>query len=64
MANQLDMAEQQILGFHHAKQGHSIEELVESMGLEKHEWEKLKRSGIISYLCSNSLEEIDKYFNL
>ena len=62
MASQLDMAEQQMLGFHHAKQGFSFEELVISMGLEKREWRNLKSRGMISYLDSALVIEIDEHF--
>ena len=64
MASQLDMAEQQILGFHHAKQGFSTRDLIISMGLEKTEWKKLKSEGMVQYLDSNMIDEINEHFKL
>lgn len=39
---QLEMAEQQLVGFAHASAGHSIEQLAEAMGLTAREWDVLK----------------------
>ena len=64
VASQLDMAEQQLLGFYHAKQGFSLRDLVESMGLEKSEWKEMKVNGMVDYLDSTTREEIDSLFNL
>lgn len=60
---QLNLAEQQLLGFHHAKKGYSLKNLVSSMGLEKEEWEELKTSGMVNYLTDNEVETIDEHFN-
>lgn len=64
MDSSLDMAEQQILGFYHAKTGFNFRDLIISMGLEKIEWEKLKADGMIEYLDSNYIDEIDEYFKI
>lgn len=59
MATQLDMAEQQIFGWHHAMRGYSLRDLIEGMGLIKMEWENLKAKGAVNYLTDSEREEID-----
>lgn len=59
MANQLQLAEAQFLGFHHGKNGHSVKELATSMGLTKSEWTKLRET---AWLSESEKEEVDELF--
>ena len=65
MANQIQVAEAQIIGFNHGSHGFSIKSLIESMGLTKREWLMLKDIyGIENNLTEADIIEIDKYFKL
>ena len=61
MAKLIDYAEQQLLGYSHAKQGYSIRDLVIAMGLTKKEWETLKKNDSVDYLTKDEKSEIDEY---
>lgn len=63
MATQLDMAEQQLYGWHAAEHGERLVSLVKAMGLSAKEWEKLKDSGTVEYLTDGERKEIDGIFN-
>lgn len=39
MSKQTDLAEAQLLGYKHGKQGYYLKSLVEAMGLTEKEWE-------------------------
>ena len=56
---QIEFAEQQLVGFAHARAGYDVEQLAESMGLTKHEWEVLKDRVRLSPHDENYL---DAYF--
>jgi hypothetical protein len=62
MTNDIDKAEQQLLGFTHAKQGYSLIDLISSMGLKKDEWETLNANYELTYLSDDDIEEINEYF--
>jgi hypothetical protein len=62
MTNEIDKAEQQLLGFTHAKQGYDLISLISSMGLKKDEWENLKANYNLSYLSDDDKNEIEEYF--
>jgi len=55
-----ELAVSQFIGFTHCKNGYSISQLVESMGLTVKEWNKIKRS---EALIKDEIIEIDNYFN-
>ena len=55
----IELAEQQIIGFTYAKRGYSIVNLAESMGMTAEEWEILKRS---DYLSQQEVNELDDHF--
>lgn len=57
---ELIKAEQQFLGFAHAKDGYSARDLAESMGLKKDEWEALKP---MLNLKDSDIEDIDNFLN-
>lgn len=59
MANQLQLAEAQFLGFHHGVRGYSIKELASSMGLKKSEWVKIRETLPIK---ESEKEEVDSLF--
>lgn len=59
MANQLQLAEAQFIGFHHGKHGFTIKELAKSMGLKKSEWIKIRES---CGLSDSEMEEVDELF--
>jgi len=58
----LILAEMQLMGFGHAKSGHSIESLVQGMGLTKDEWEELKIQKRTGFIKDPEIESIDKHF--
>lgn len=61
MANQLQLAEAQFLGFHHGIRGYSAKELAKSMGLKKVEWLKIREHLPLS---ESDKEDVDEIFNL
>lgn len=56
----ISMAEQQLSGFFHAKNGQGITSLVQSMALKKEEWEKMKADWDLAYLKQDDIEAIDE----
>lgn len=56
---QLEMAEQQLVGFAHARAGHDVEQLAESMGLTQREWDALKDKVRLS---ERDERDLDAYF--
>jgi hypothetical protein len=64
MANKLDLADAQFIGFHHGKSNSGdIIGLVKSMGLTKREWEKLmKEYPTAGYISDSEVKKIDQYF--
>lgn len=61
--NPLSQAEQQLLGFFHAAKGFSLKELLDSMALEKSEWQEMMASGMVGWMNGDQIEEINKYFD-
>ena len=58
---QIALAEAQILGFIHGRGGYSLASLVESMGLQRREWEVIKAGyPIRCYLDDNDIGEIEQ----
>ncbi len=57
----LNMAEQQLLGFHHRNVGYEIESLCEDMGLTKKEFDKLREQGMIEYLTDEEKTDIENF---
>lgn len=57
---QIEKAEQQLIGFIHAKQGYDLLSLITDMGLTKKEWESIKRIGMS--IPDDMKVEIDQYF--
>ena len=47
MANEIEMAEQQLTGYAHAKAGHGIEALADGMGLTAAEWDEIVNRGLV-----------------
>lgn len=66
MANRLDLADAQFLGFFHGKWNRSdIVGLAESMGLTKKEWIKLKKEyPTYSNIDDDDINEVDEHFGL
>lgn len=62
MKKDLDMAEQQLLGWHSAVHGERLPSLIKGMGLKEYEWVKLKASGTVAYLTEGEVAEIDSVF--
>lgn len=63
MANKIDLAEAQFMGFYHGKWNRTnITGMVESMKLKEAEWKRLKRD--CNYLDKSDVKEIDDYFKL
>lgn len=61
MANKLDLADAQILGFVSGSRGYSLIQLIESMGLKRAEWIKWKLN-YPKVLTSREIQEIDEHF--
>ncbi len=57
----LQLAEQQLTGYAHASKGFGIEDLAQSMGLKKSEWEKIKARKLVD-LKPLDVEYLDAYF--
>lgn len=55
-------AEQQLLGFFHAKRGYSLIELISNMGLTKKEWDEINDKHIYRITVQEE-KEIMEYFN-
>ena len=62
MATQLDMAEQQLYGWHCAQTGERLPALVSGMGLTRAEWNQMLKDGSVEYLTFGEVCEIDHYF--
>ena len=60
---ELEKAEQQILGFHHCWEGYDLKSLCEAMGLTKEEYETMLSKGMLDHLPEGLREEIDALFN-
>lgn len=60
MTQQIISAEQQLIGFMHAKEGGSIKSLVSDMGLMEDEWQSIKSGGM--YLPDWIKSQIEQYF--
>lgn len=56
---QLELAEQQLVGFAYAKAGHDIEQLAEGMALTAKEWDALKNKVRLS---PSDERDLDAYF--
>lgn len=61
MNTKIDLAEQQLLGYAHAKRGYSLIDLITSMGLTIKEWEVIKKD-YPNYLNEDETAEIEDYF--
>ena len=57
---EIKKAEQQFLGFVHAKRGYDIISLVEAMALTEDEWYEIETDSI--GLSNDEIREIDNYF--
>lgn len=47
MSNEIEMAEQQLTGYAHARAGHTIEALADGMGLTAGEWKEIQARGAV-----------------
>ncbi len=60
----LHKADQQLIGFAHARRGYQINSLAEEMGLTKKEWEVLKKDFLVLYyLTDEEVQDLEDYFN-
>lgn len=61
------LAEQQLIGFGHARREFAVKEFIALMGLTPVEWERIKNNGFLEEyrpLFSNEeIEEIEQYVN-
>lgn len=65
MANRLDLADAQLVGFFHGKWNRSdIIGLIEGMGMTKKEWIKWKKDYTTSIMDDSDMKEIDEHFKL
>lgn len=55
-------AEQQLIGYVHARRGFDLESLIGAMALKKEEWEILKKEySVLEYLHDHEIAEIENY---
>jgi len=59
---QYELGLAQFIGFYHGK-SQSLIEMVQSMGLAKKEWEKMKRRKEVNFLSQVEKKEIQEYFS-
>lgn len=57
---QIEKAEQQLIGFIHAKRGYNLLSLINDMGLLPNEWVQIKKNGM--HIPQEMKEEIDNHF--
>lgn len=57
----MELAEAQILGWHHAKHGYDLETLCDAMGLTKKEWNGIKKNMSVNYLGEKDVLIIEEY---
>lgn len=63
MANQLDVANAQFVGYFQGKHNQNVLSLVQGMGLTRKEWEKLKEKfSLATYLSDFEFEQLEEYF--
>ncbi len=62
MDKNLAFAAQQLTGFCHGRDGYSVGSLCEAMGMDKEEWEKLKKQGYIDWMDEQYRKEIEEHF--
>ena len=58
----VQLVEQQLRGFCHAKNGYDLLSLITSMNLSKQEWVKLKSEYDLSFMSDDQKSEIDDYY--
>jgi len=58
----IDKAEQQFVGYSHAKSGYGAVSLAEAMALTAEEWAIL-RYEVVAYLSRSDVTELDIYFS-
>lgn len=56
----IEFAEQQFIGYFHAKEGYGLMELINAMGLTKHEWDLIKPD-ISQHMTNDEVNEIENY---
>lgn len=61
MTKQEQLAEQQLLGYFHAKRGYSLIDLIINMGLSKKEWESINKEVDLD-ITSQENAEIEDHF--
>ncbi len=62
MDHMIEKAEQQLLGFRHCHAGFSFQDLLESMNLERKEWEEILEEYPHYKEDKWMIEEIEEYF--
>lgn len=60
--NMLECALQQFTGFIQAYYGYDIESLCTGMGLQKYEYEILKKRGELNFIPIELIKDLDEYF--
>lgn len=61
MKTMTQFAEQQLIGYLHAKRGYSLINLIINMGLSKDEWEKIKKESNLDVMDAE-MQEIEEHF--
>lgn len=62
MKTETRFAQQQLLGYFHAKRGFSLIHLIENMGLSKKEWNEIKRECELD-ITEQEKNEIEHHFS-
>ena len=60
-AKAVELAEQQLTGFAHARAGHDVEALAEGMGLSISEWERIKMRHLVR-MQPGDVAALDAFF--
>ena len=58
----IQFAEQQLLGYLHAKRGHGLIDLIINMGLSKKEWVEINNQTNLN-ITEIERDEVERYFN-
>lgn len=63
MKTATQFAEQQLLGYLHAKRGYDLIALIEAMGLSEKEWIEINKEANLD-ITDEEKEEVEEHFNV
>lgn len=62
MKTMTQFAEQQLLGYFHAKRGYGLIDLIVNMGLSKNEWKQIKSKSNLD-ITDAEMQEVEEHFS-